>query len=314
MTKTVAVLPAAARALLEPLLPDTLDVRWFASRQEAMEMGPGAEIGWLDMIDKDAMAAAITNASDLKWLSSIYAGVDGMPLDVLRERNVIVTNGAGLLADSIAEFTVMGMLSVAKGYHKIVQAQMRREWLQTPAGTMELGGSKALILGRGAIGAEIETRLKAFGVEITNVRRTPCPGDLGPDQWRARLGDFDWIILAVPSTPETRHMIGAAEFAAMKKGAAIINIARGAVIDQNAMITALQNGSLGHAFLDVTDPEPLPADNPLWAMDNVQISMHLSGPSQSHMFQRAGKRFLENLARYQSGAAVSPQVNLLLGY
>lgn len=311
---TTLVAAALIRPLIEPHLPPDMDARWFNTKAEAIALAPEAEIGWFDMWDKADMAACIAAATKLKWLNSIYAGVDGMPLDVLRERGTIVTNGAGLLADTIAEFTVMGILSVAKGYHKIVQAQARREWLAQPAGHMELGGSKALILGRGAIGAEIETRLKPFGVAITNVRRTPGPGDLGPDQWRARLGEFDWIIVAVPSTPDTRHMIGAAEFAAMKKGAAIINIARGAVIDQEAMIAALKSGPLGHAFLDVTDPEPLPPDNPLWGMENVQISMHLSGPSQSSMFQRAGKRFLENLTRYQAGEPVQPQVNLALGY
>ncbi len=311
---TTLVASALIRPLIEPRLPSGIDARWFSIKEEAFELAPQAEIGWFDMWDKRDMAQVISRATKLKWLNSIYAGVDGMPLELLRERGVIVTNGAGLLADAIAEFTVMGILSVAKGYHKIVQAQARREWLATPAGQMELGGSKALILGRGAIGAEIETRLKAFGVEIANVRRTPGPGDLGPEEWRARLGEFDWVIVAVPSTPDTRHMIGAAEFAAMKKGAAIINIARGAVIDQDAMIAALESGPLGHAFLDVTDPEPLPPESPLWGMENVQISMHLSGPSQSSMFQRAGKRFLENLARYRAGEPVQPQVNLALGY
>ena len=172
MITITALFPALARPLLEPHLPAEIEARWFASRHEALEMAPGAEIGWMDMIDKDAMSAAITAASELKWLSSIYAGVDGMPLPILRERGVIVTNGAGLLADTMAEFTVMGMLSVAKGYHKIVQAQMRREWLPSPAGQMEMGGSKALLLGRGSIGAEIEKRLVPFGVSVTSVRRT----------------------------------------------------------------------------------------------------------------------------------------------
>jgi phosphoglycerate dehydrogenase-like enzyme len=314
MPKCVAVLPAMAKLLLEPHLPDWVTPRWFASREEAISMAPGAEIGWLDMADKTAMAAAITAATDLKWLSSIYAGVDGMPLSLLDDRGTIVTNGAGINAITIAEYVVMGMLTVAKGYREVVRAQEKHEWLQDSPGKVELAGSKALLLGYGAIGQLIATRLAAFDVEVTAVRRTPGPGTLGPDQWRAALGDFDWIILAVPATPETDKMIGAAELAAMKPSATILNIARGSVIDQDALVAALIGKRLHAAFLDVTDPEPLPADHPLWSLDNAHITMHLSGRAQDKMFMRSAERFLANLTRYRAGERLEPQVDLALGY
>src|SRR6185369_5772475 len=118
----------------------------------------------------------------------------------------------------------------------------------------------------------------------------------------------------VPATPDTRRMIGAAEIGAMKTTAVIVNIARGAVIDQPALVTALREKRIGGAFLDVTTPEPLPADHELWDLPNAHISMHLSGRAQDKMFVRAAQRFLENLDRYHHGEPVEPQVDLKLGY
>jgi phosphoglycerate dehydrogenase-like enzyme len=153
-------------------------------------------------------------------------------------------------------------------------------------------------------------------VDVTVVRRAPQPGTqvLGPDQWRARLGEFDWVILAVPAIPETEHLIGAAELAAMKRSAVLINVARGTVVDQPALVKALQQGDIGAAFLDVTDPEPLAPDHPLWSLDNAHITMHLSGRSQDRMFVRAAQRFLDNLARYRAGTPLQYQVDLARGY
>lgn len=314
MNQTIAVLPAMAKPLLAPHLPDWVTPRWFASREEALAMAPGSAIGWLDMADKSAMAAAIAAATDLKWLSSIYAGVDGMPLALLADRGTIVTNGAGINAITIAEYVVMGMLTVAKGYREVVRAQDRQDWLLDSPGKVELAGSHALLLGYGAIGQLIAKRLAAFDVEVTAVRRTPGSGTLAPDQWRGELGRFDWVILAVPATSETDKMIGAAELAAMKPSATIINIARGSVIDQDALVAALADHRLHAAFLDVTDPEPLPAGHPLWSLDNAHITMHLSGRAQDKMFQRSAERFLDNLARFRAGEPLHPQVDLTLGY
>jgi phosphoglycerate dehydrogenase-like enzyme len=314
MTTIAAALPALARPLLEPQLPDWLDARWFATKEEAFTFGADAEIGWFDMYDKADMAAVIAGATKLKWLHSIYAGVDGMPLDLLAERGVIYTNGVGINAITIAEYVVMGMLSVAKGYREVIRAADRREWLTDSPGKVELLGSKALLLGYGGIGTLVEERLKAFDVDVVAVRRTPAAGTIGPDAWRARLGEFDWVIITVPATAETNGMIGATELAAMKPSATIINIARGKVIDQEALVAALQTKQIAAAFLDVTDPEPLPADHILWSLDNAHITMHLSGRAQDKMFGRSAQRFLENLARYRAGEALMHRVDLALGY
>ena len=311
---TTLALSGLIRPLLEPRLPSGLDVRWFMTHEEALEAVKGAEIGWFDSNNKDDMVRSLMAATDLKWLNSIYAGLDFLPMDVLIERGITVTNGAGINAVTIAEYVLMGMLNIAKGYRDVVRAQDRHEWLMDSPGKRELAGSKALLLGYGAIGKLIETRLKAFEVDVTVVRRSAGENTLGPDEWRARLGEFDWVILAVPATPETDGMIGAEELAAMKSDAVIVNIARGAVIDQPALVEALEAKQIGGAFLDVTTPEPLPSDDPLWSLPNAHISMHLSGRAQDKMFLRSADRFLDNLAKYLKGEPVAPIFDPRLGY
>ena len=323
-TKIPAILSAQIRPLLENRLPDWLDVRWYNNPDEACAMAPGAHIGWLDFVDKDAMSKAILCAADLKWLNSIYAGVDGFPLQTLIQRGTVVTNGAGINAVTIAEYVVMGMLNIAKGYREVVLAQARHEWLKESPGKVELLGSRALVIGFGAIGQLVAERLRAFGVEVMAVRRNAAASAsnasagevavLGPDQWQARLGEFDWVILAVPATAQTAQMIGAKELAAMKTTATLINVARGSVVDQEALTMALGNKTIGAAFLDVTEPEPLPANHELWTLPNAHISMHLSGRSQTQMFARSAERFLQNLQRYRAGEPLNNQVDLAAGY
>ena len=311
---TITVLNTVLKPLLEPRLPGWVDVRWYANKDEAFALAPTAEIGWFDMYSKDDMAEVFTRAVQLKWLNSVYAGVEAFPLDLLAQRGVMLTNGAGINAVPIAEYVLMLMLAHAKGYREVVRAQERREWLKNSPGKRELCGSQVLILGYGAIGQEVEARLSSFGAQTTKVRRSAGPGALGPDEWRAQLGTFDWIVLAVPATPDTQHMIGAAELAAMKSDAVLVNIARGSVIDQDALVTALEAGAIGGALLDVTTPEPLPPEHPLWTLDNAQITMHLSGNAQTLMFQRAAERFLANLERYRAGSPLTPLVDYAAGY
>ena len=311
---TIIVLNTLLKPLIEPHLPDWAEVRWYKTKDEAFALAPEAEIGWFDMHSKDDMARVFALATKLKWLNSVYAGVDAFPLDLLAERGVVLTNGAGINAVPIAEYVVMLMLSHAKNYREVVRAQERREWLKDSPGKRELFGSKALILGYGAIGQEVEKRLAGFQMDVSKVRRSPGAGVLGPDEWRARLGEFDWIVIAVPATPETEGMIGAPELAAMHSEAVLVNVARGTVIDQQALTAALDAGQIGGALLDVTTPEPLPADDPLWALDNAQVTMHLSGKAQDRMFARSAKRFLENLERYGRGEPLEPQVDYARGY
>lgn len=311
-TPIVAVFPAMVRPLLEPRLPDGIDARWFVTPDDASALAPDAEIGWFDMYEKADMAAAVARAGKLRWLNSIYAGVDGMPLAQLARQGTAYTNGAGINAITIAEYVVMAMLTEAKGFAEVVRAGDRRAWLTHPPRRIELAGSSALIIGAGAIGGLVATRLAAFDVAVTSVRRSASAGASSAGAWRSRLGEFDWVILAVPATAETDGMIGAVELAAMKRSATLINIARGSVVDQDALVTALRDRTIAGAFLDVTTPEPLPADHPLWEL--ATVTMHLSGQSQDKMVPRSVDRFLTNLTRWQAGEPLLHRVDLERGY
>ena len=157
---TVAVLSGMIRPLVEPRLPEWVEPRWFSSKEEALDLAPSADIGWFDFAPWPPMVEVVTAATSLKWLNSIYAGLDFLPLDLLAERGTVVTNGAGINAITIAEYTVMMMLAHAKGFAQTVRAADRREWLGDAPGKRELFEERVLLLGLGAIGALIKTRLE----------------------------------------------------------------------------------------------------------------------------------------------------------
>ena len=311
---TIAVLNTLARSALEGKLPSWLVPRWFNGADEAFALASEAEIGWFDALDPEPLGEMVRRSDRLRWVTTIAAGVEHFPLGLMAERGVTLTNGAGLNAITIAEYAIMAMLSIAKGYREVIRAQDRREWLTEAPGKRTLAGSRALILGAGAIGGRIAALLGPFGVEVVTMRRHPRAGELGPDTWRDRLGEFDWVVVTIPATPDTHHLVGSAELAAMRRGAAILNVSRGALIDQAALVAALNRGHLGAAFLDVTDPEPLPPDNPLWTMPSVHLSMHLSGRSQDTQVTHGAARFLDNLARWRRGEPLLHTVDLARGY
>jgi phosphoglycerate dehydrogenase-like enzyme len=316
MSELVKVaLPGLVRPMVESHV-EGVDVTWFMSTEEAEEAAKTAEIGWFDMYDKPKMREIIESAENLKWLNTLYAGLDHFPLETLRKRGAVLTNGAGINAIPIAEFVVMGMLAAAKRLDTILEAQAKKTWLNGAPGKVELYESKVLIIGFGAIGQQIAKSLSGFNIDITAVRRTPDSDTaiIGVDEWRGRLGDFDWVILAAPATDETQHMIGADELAAMKDTAWLVNVARGTLVDQVAIAEALENKIIAGAILDTVDPEPLPVDDALWDAPNTFLTMHLSGNATSRMFERAAKRFVENFALYRNGETMIAEANLDLGY
>ncbi len=309
-----AVLPALARPLLEPKLPDGLDIHWFTHRDDALEHIPAAQIGWVDMHQPGWTSEVAAAGANLKWLSTIYAGVDAFNTGLLKSRGTILTNGAGINAYAVAEYAVLGILAAAKRYDEVVRMADRREWSTAAPGQVELFETSALVIGYGSIGRLIGERLAGFGVEVTGVTRSGRDGTLTPDRWRARIGEFDWIVLAAPSTGDTHALIGAAELAAMKPTAWLINVARGDMVDQQALIEALKKRRIAGAFLDTVTPEPLPADHPLWTAPNTLHSMHLSGRSQTRMFQRAAALFLDNLHAFLNDRPMRNMVDLDAGY
>ena len=302
------------RDLVQPRLPGWVDAHWWEGPEQLLALAPQAEIGWFDMFDKSVPLQALDDAHRLRWLHSGFAGVDWMPLDDLARRGVILSSGSGNNANNVAEFAVMTMLGVARGYREIVRRQERAEWVIQSPGTRELQGSTAMVIGAGAIGRRIAEILRGFGVRVRMVRRSPAAGDLGPDDWRAELGQADWVILAVPNTPDTQGMIGAAELAAMKPDGVLVNVARAECVDQAALVEALRAQTIGGAVLDLTDPEPLPPDHELWRLDNAHVTMHLAGLPSEATRSRSADRFLRNCDLWRAGEPLEAQVDLALGY
>ncbi len=311
---TRAVLPGWMRKRLEGRLPHWVDAAWWEDEAQLLALAPEAEIGWFDLHVKPPALEAMAKARKLRWLNSAYAGVDWMPLADLQQRGVKLSCGAGLAAGQVAEFAVMSMLSFARGYPEIVRAADRHEWLSRPPSTREMAGSRALILGYGSIGQAIARMLAGFDVECVPVRSSPGDGVLGPDEWRGKLGEFDWIVLSLPHTPDTTAMLGADEFAAMKPGSVLVNYGRAEVVDQDALIAALEAESIGGAILDLTLPEPLPPEHRLWELRNVQITMHLCGIPNEASRERAARRFIDNCERFRMGESLEGQVDLARGY
>jgi phosphoglycerate dehydrogenase-like enzyme len=307
------VLPERLKPVLSRLSSDP-EIAWYKDTDSCLAAMPGAEVVWvhfgLSDIDK-----IFTAGTDLKWVTSAATGVDGWPLDILRERNVVLTNGSGVGAIPISEYIVMGLLAGLKGLPEMVRAQDRREWLKSPPSMAELNGKRALIYGYGGIGRAIADRLRPFGVSIIGVRRNPGAeaGVVAAEDWEARLPETDLLILSVPLTGATSALVGKKQLVALPKGAWIANIARGGLIDQPALIAALKSGHLGGAYVDVTDPEPLPADSELWTLPNVIITPHSSWATD-HLMERAAEIFVDNFERYLRGERLRNVVDMAAGY
>ena len=302
---------------MEPRLPADVEPAWFQSVDEAAEAMKGARVAQLDLLcDQDDFIRVLDNSDEIEWVACCFAGVDRFPLEYMAERGIKFTNGVGLNAVPVGEWAVMGCYTIAKGFADIVRMHDRKDWSMTPYGTVQVSQSNVLVIGYGHIGKEIARQLRGIGAEVTVVRSKadPVNGVLGPDDWRERLNEFDFVILAAPGTPETHHMIGADELKAMKGSAGLINIARGALVDQAALKEAMEAGEIAGALLDPADPEPLPKDDPLWDAKNTLVTAHLSGRSQTIMPRAVTDLFLDNLKRLKAGEELINLVNTSRGY
>jgi phosphoglycerate dehydrogenase-like enzyme len=307
------VLPERLRPVLSRL-PSGAEIAWYSDTDTCLAALPGAEVFWVDFGVKH-LERAIKAGTDLKWVTTAGTGVDGWPLTLLEERSLVLTNGAGVGAIPISEYVVMGLLAGLKGLPELVRAQDRREWLKRPPSLAEIHGRRALIYGYGSIGRAIAARLRPFGVSVTGVRRNP--GDeadvIDATDWEARLPETDLLILSVPLTTATKALVGKAQLAALPQGAWVANIARGGLIDEGALVEALKSGHLGGAYLDVTEPEPLPPESELWSLPNVVLTPHSSWATE-HLMERGAEIFLDNFDRYRRGAALRNVVDLHAGY
>jgi len=258
-------------------------------------------------------------APALKWVQVYGAGVDYLAKTSLLQHGVTMTNSSGVNSPPIAEFCLGLMLMNAKNMVKRMAAQRERRWVRYANG--ELGGATLGIIGPGRIGGEVARRAKAFDMRILAARRSYTLGqtlnnidEVYPtDRLREMLGQCDYVVVAVSLTQETRHMIGKAEFQAMKPGAFFINVARGPVVDETALLEAIKSGPLGGAGLDVFEQEPLPRESEFWGLENVILTPHNSGGIRDHA-KRATELFCQNLRRYIDGEPLDNAIDPAKGY
>jgi phosphoglycerate dehydrogenase-like enzyme len=257
----------------------------------------------------------------LRWMQQWGAGADWLMHDPEAvAADFVLTNASGIHAIPISEHIVAMMLALARRLPEVIRQQPQHLWHRPERLLVrELAGSTAVVIGLGAIGGRTARLLHGLEVRVIGVRRNADISAegvarlVGPEQLLEVLPEADWVVITAPLTPETEGLIGARELAAMRPSACIFNIGRGPIIDQEALIAALREGRIGGAGLDVTTPEPLPADSPLWDFENVIISPHYSG-STVHYEERAFALFEENLRRYLTGEELINVVDKHLAY
>jgi phosphoglycerate dehydrogenase-like enzyme len=256
-----------------------------------------------------AFVDTVTAAPNLKWVHFSNAGVDQHPfLPGLVARKVRLTTSAGSNGEPVAQTAIGGLLMLARNFPHWWAAQGRREWtpLRGEAVPRDLAGQTVLVIGLGTVGATVARFCRALGLNVIGIRRTAGAPHAAVDETHALaalpqlLPRCDWIVLACPLTPETRRIINARTLALLPRGARLINVCRGGVVDEAAVIEALRSGQLGGAHLDVFEQEPLPADSPLWALPNVIVTPHNAQASMGND-HRAMLIFLANLARWGRG-------------
>jgi phosphoglycerate dehydrogenase-like enzyme len=299
-------LPRDLAAELAHAVPGT-EVWSPATREEAEALLPEAEVvlGWA------VRPHNLTRARKLRWVHSTAASVAHVLFDELVEADVQVTNASGLHADAMAEHTIGVMLAFARNLHRTRDEQLARRWSpealwRDSPGITSLAGTTLGLIGLGRVGSAIARRARALGVRVIAVRRRP-EQDPAPahEQWPIdRLDDLletsDWVVIAAPHTRETERLIGARELTRMKRGARLVNLGRGALVDEAALVEALRNGTIAGASLDVFDEEPLPPSHPFWGMPEMILTPHTSGLGPRY-WERALEQFTDNLRRYVAG-------------
>lgn len=304
---------AAFAQAIRDTVPDT-DVRGFADPDAAAAAlaDGGAEV----LVTIACTSGIAAQAQRLRWVQMISAGLD--PLLPYREqlRHCIVTNARGMHGSQMADYAMAAMVMLQWDFRRILRDQAERRWRREPK--VPLAGQTVGVIGLGAIGGEIARRAQGAGMAVIGVNRSGTPVE-GIDTVlpRERLAEAlplcDVVVLVMPSTHETQAIIDAAALRLMKPTACLINFARGSVVDEPALVAALRDGRLAGAALDVFATEPLPADSPLWAMEQVIITPHIAGMSGDYE-ARFAAAFAANLSRFQRGEPLHNTVDLARGY
>jgi len=263
-------------------------------------------------------------AQQLKWIHSTAAGVAQLTYPALRDSGILVTNASGVHSVPIAEHVIGMLLALARRFPDALRQQLQRHWAQQEIWDSkprpgELRGATLLLIGLGAVGKEIAKRAQAFGMRIEAVTRSGG-GDASlaskiypATELDTALAQADYAVVAAPETPATHQLLGPRQFAAMKASAYLINVARGSLIDESALASALERRQIAGAAIDVAAEEPLPRESPLWRLDNILITPHLAAASE-HLWQRQTDLLLRNLERWFRGEELINRVDFARGY
>ncbi|HXJ40055.1 MAG TPA: D-2-hydroxyacid dehydrogenase [Bryobacteraceae bacterium] len=268
---------------------------------------------------KAELQKVLARAPKLEWIQTRSAGLDSVLFPELIEGPVTLTNGSGTFSQSLGEFVITGALYWAKDLPRMQKAKAERRW--EVFDIFELSTQTIGIVGHGDIGRAIARRAKAFGMRVLALRRdiAPRPGDEDVDkvypnaELHTMLPECDYVVVAAPLTPTTKHLMSTAEFNVMKPSAIIMNVGRGPVIDEAAMAEALRTRRIRGAALDVFEVEPLPADSPIWDLDNVLMSAHTADHTQDWL-EDAVVFFMNQFARWKSGEPLKNVVDKKAGY
>jgi len=257
-------------------------------------------------IDEGLLAAA----ENLELFACVFAGTGHLPTDALADRGVAVTNASGVHGPNIAEYVVGSMITHARQWPRAHRQKAEREWRTYE--TTEVYGSTVAVVGLGAIGQTVLDRLASFDVETVGVRYSPEKGGpadavYGFDEFHEAIADAEYVVLACPLTETTRGMVDAEALKTMRSDAVLINIARGSIVDTDALVSSLRNSRIRGAALDVTDPEPLPEDHPLWGLGNATITPHNAGHTP-HYYDRVADILAGNLERLDGGEELENRV------
>ena len=299
---------------LRALLPDATWVT-VAPTGEVQGDGAGVEV-WLWGFTRSSTSRVIAQLPDLRWIHTVSAGVNQVIVPELAERGILLTNSAGAYARPIAESVIGYILAVAKQLPRQLRNQERAIW--QPAAQEELPGMTLGVLGLGSIGRTSASLARAFGMRtigtVRHPRELPEVDRVYPATEAAEVAaESDFLLVAAPCTRETEHLVDEALLRRMKPGAWLINIARGCLVDEMALLAALEEGRIGGACLDVFEQEPLPPESPLWRLPNVIITPHNSGWTRQAM-ARATDMFFDNLRRYVAGEPLHNIVDQAAGY
>ena len=297
------------------LLPEAVDAR--VGAEDTARIDAALFSGDIHPEWSRSFYSTLRKAAGLKWLHVFNAGVDAPIFTELMQRGVRLSTSSGTNAEAVANSALAGLLALSRGLPGWMQLQRERRWRKRTRGEAppDLRGQTMLLIGAGAIGGHVAAVARAIGLRVVAVRRgaardgDPAHETHPPSALASLLPRADWLVIACPLTPQTRGLIDAVALASLPAGAHLINIGRGEIVDQPALVDALASGRLAGAYLDVFDPEPLPAESPLWDMPNVIVSSH-DAASAAGNDRRVFELFQRNLGRWQAGGDLDNEVRV----